>query len=150
MDTAEPVTVDWPSLLLALLIDSLLVWAPAASLFFLAPGHQVPLALGLVLTALAANCALYAGGTTIGTYLCGFRLRTRHQQQPGLSYGLILALLTFASVPAVALLIAVSLTPVNSASGPLGRPVGYPLVGERTHRRRVLQAADDYWERWSD
>lgn len=150
METPEPAIVDWPSLLFALLIDSLLVWAPPVSLFFLAPGHQIPLGLGLVLSASVANCVLYSRGTTLGTYLGGFRLRTRRWQPPGLRYGLILALLTWASVPAIVVLVAVSFTPVNNASGPLGRPESHPLFGERTHRRRFLQAADDYWERWSD
>lgn len=84
METPEPAIVDWPSLLFALLIDSLLVWAPLVSLFFLAPGHQIPLGLGLVLSASVANCVLYARGTTLGTYLGGFRLRTRRWQPPGL------------------------------------------------------------------
>lgn len=150
METPKHVIVDWPSLLFALLVDSLVVWAPAVSLFFLAPEHHVTFALGLVLAALVANCALYARGTTLGTYLGGFRLRTRRRQPPGLTYGLILTLLTLASLPAIAVLTAISFMPGNNASGPLGRPEKHSLFGERTHRRRFLQAADDYWERWSD
>lgn len=148
--TPEPVIVDWPSLLFALLVDSLLVWGPAVSLFFLAPGHQGSLALVVVLLALVANCALYARGTTLGTYLGGFRLLTRRRQAPGLTYGLALTLLSFAPVLAIGFLFAVSFTPGNNASGFLGRPESHPLIGERTHRRRFLQAADDYWERWAD
>lgn len=150
VNTPEPVIVDWPSLLFALLIDSLLVWGPAISLFFLAPAHQSSLALVVVLLALVTNCALYARGTTLGTYLGGFRLRTRRRQAPGLTYGLALTLLSFAPVLAIGFLFAVSFTPGNNASGSLGRPESHPLIGERTRRRRFLQAADDYWERWSD
>jgi hypothetical protein len=149
VDNPEPVIVDWPSLLFALLIDSLLVWGPAVALFFLAPGHVV-LATGLALSALLANCALYTRGSTLGTCLGGFRLRTRRGESPGLAYGLIVTLLSFAPILAILVLMAVSVTPGNNASASLGRPESYPLVGERLHRRRFLQAADDYWERWSD
>ncbi|WP_180987420.1 hypothetical protein [Arthrobacter sp. AFG20] len=47
------------------------------------------------------------------------------------------------------MLAAISYTPVSDASGPLGRADSYPLLGEQIRRRRFLQAADDYWERWS-
>jgi hypothetical protein len=67
-----------------------------------------------------------------------------------LAYGLVLTLLSFAPVLAIFVLMAVSVTPGNNASVSLGRPESYPFVGERLHRRRFLQAADDYWERWSD
>lgn len=142
--------VDWPSLLFALMIDSLLVWVPAICLFSFAPDNRIVFALLLMLAALAVNCVSYARGTTLGTYSAGFRLRTRRRKPPGMSYGLVLTLLTFASIPCLAVLAAISFTPTNNASGPLGRPHSHPLVGERTRRRRWLQAADDYWERWSD
>jgi hypothetical protein len=141
--------VNWPSLLFAFLVDSLLIWVPAALVFFLTPGHQLPLAAGTALAAVAANWALYAHGTTLGTYLGGFRIRTRNGQAPGRSYGLILSLLTFASVPAIAVLIAITFAPGNEASGPAGSPASYPLFGERNRRRRFLQAADNYWEQWT-
>lgn len=141
--------MSWPSFVFAFLVDSLLVWVPAATVFFLAPEHQLPLAAGTVLAALAANWMLYAHGTTLGTYLCGFRIRTRDGQAPGRTYGLILSLFTFASVPALVVLLAISFAPGNDAYGPLGGPASYPLFGERTGRRRFLQAADDYWELWT-
>ncbi|SDL58360.1 hypothetical protein SAMN04487916_1112 [Arthrobacter sp. ov407] len=149
VDTPDPLTVNWPSVLFALLVDSLLVWVPASLVFFLAPEHALPLAAGSALATVAANWTLYSHGTTLGTYLAGFRIRTRNGQAPGRTYGLVLALLTFASVPAIAVLIAVNFAPGNDASGPLGSPASYPLFGERTSRRRLLHAADDYWERWS-
>lgn len=149
MDAPDPLTVNWPSCLFALLIDSLVVWVPAVSVFFLAPAHAVPLAAGFALAALAANWTLYSRGTTLGTYLGGFRVRTRSGQAPSRMYGLILSLLTFASVPALAVLLAITFAPGNNASGPLGSPASYPLFGERTHRRKFLQAADDYWELWT-
>jgi hypothetical protein len=102
-----------------------------------------------MLAMVAANRTLCARGTTLGTYLGGFRIRTRNGQAPGRTYGLILSLFTFASVPAIAVLIAIAFAPGSEASGPLGRPVSYPLFGERTRRRRFLQAADDFWERWA-
>ncbi|WP_211880941.1 hypothetical protein [Pseudarthrobacter albicanus] len=148
MDAPDPLTVNWPSFLFAFLVDSLLVWVPVASVFFLAPGHQLPLAAGTVLAAVAANWTLYAHGTTLGTYLGGFRIRTRDGQAPGRTYGLILSLFTFASVPAIAVLIAITFAPGNNnATGLFGSPASYPLFGERTRRRRFLQAADDCWER---
>ena len=149
VDVPEPLIVNWPSFLFALLVDSLLVWLPAASVFFFAPGHQLPLAAGIVLATVAANWTLCARGTTLGTYLGGFRIRTRNGQAPGRTYGLILSLFTFASVPAIAVLIAITFAPGSEASGLLGNPVSYPLFGERTRRRRCLQAADDFWEHWA-
>ncbi|UKA52384.1 hypothetical protein LFT45_11435 [Arthrobacter sp. FW305-BF8] len=106
-------------------------------------------AVVLVLMFWAVNWALCSRGTTVGTYLGGFRLRTRHRQAPGLKYGLALAALNLGSVPALAVLAAISYTPVSDASGPLARADSYPLLGEQIRRRRFLQAADDYWERWS-
>lgn len=148
VNTPEPAIVDWPSLLFALLIDSLLVWAPTVLLFVLAPGRWIPLVL-ILFTALATNWALYARGTSLGSYLGGFRLRTRHGQPPGPAYGLILTALTFLSIFVIAAVIAVSFTPSGNASSPLGRPESHPLFGERIRRRRFLQSADDYWERWA-
>lgn len=150
VETPEPVIVDWPSLLFALIVDALVVWGPALSLFFLMPAHQGSVALAMVLLALMANWVLYARGNTLGTYLGGFRLQTRRRQAPGLTYGLVLTLLSFAPVLALGFLLAVSFTPGNNASGFLGRPDSHPIIGLRTHPRRFLQAADNYWERWSD
>ena len=149
MDAPDPLTVNWPSVLFALLVDTLLVWVPATFVFFLAPAHALPLAAGTLLVVVAANWMLYSHGTTLGTYLGGFRIRTRNGQAPGHAYGLVLSLLTFASVPAIAVLIAITFAPGNDAYGPLGSPASYPLFGERTSRRRLLQAADDYWELWT-
>ena len=149
MDAPDPLTVNWPSCVFALFVDSLLVWVPAVSVFLLAPTHPLPLAVGSALAVAAANWMLYARGTTLGTYLGGFRIRTRNGQPPGPRYGLILALLTLASVPVIAVLMAITLAPGNNASGAWGSPASYPLFGERTHSRRFLQAADNYWELWT-
>ncbi|WP_144670818.1 hypothetical protein [Arthrobacter sp. U41] len=142
MEAPEPEIVDWPSLLSALFIDSLLVWGPAVAVFLSAPERTIPIALAMVLAALVVNCALYTRGTTLGTYLAGFRLRTWHGQPPGPAHGLLLTLLSFLPVLAIGFLLAASFTPGNNASAPLGRPEGYPLIGERIQRRRFLQAAD--------
>lgn len=72
------------------------------------------------------NWALYARGTSLGSYLGGFRLRTRYGQQPGPA-GLILAALTFLCTFVVAAAIAVSFTPNGSSSGSVGRPESHPL-----------------------
>ena len=149
MDDPEALPVNWPSLLLALLTDSVLVWGPAAAVYFRVPGHQVPAAIALVLVFWAVNWALYSHGTTLGTFLGGFRLRTRRRQRPGRKYGLALATVNLGSLPALAVLVAISYSPVGDASGPLGRADSYPLLGEQIRRRRFLQATDDYWERWS-
>ncbi|WP_120521594.1 hypothetical protein [Arthrobacter celericrescens] len=148
MEPDEPEIVDWPSLLFALLVDSFVVWAPAVLAFMLLPAHRIPIAMGVLLGALLANWALYNRGTTLGARLAGFRLRTRRRQVPGAKYGLILALTSLLSVPAVLLLVIVNV-PGGDVSGPLGDPASYPLLGERTGRRRLLEAADAYWERWS-
>jgi membrane protease YdiL (CAAX protease family) len=149
MNDPEVLLVDWPSLLFAFLTDSVLVWGPAVAVYHLAPGHQIPAAMALVLVFWAVNWALYSRGTTLGTYLAGFRLRTRRRQAPGRKYGLALAAVNLGSLPALAVLVAISYSPVGDASGPLGRADSYPLWGEQIRRRRFLQAADDYWERWS-
>ena len=79
----------------------------------------------------------------------GFRLVTRRRQAPGRKYGLALAAINLGSVPALAALVAISFMPLAGDSGQLGRADSYPLLGEQIRRRRLLQAADDYWERWS-
>jgi hypothetical protein len=149
MEEPEALLVDWPSLIFALLTDSVLVWGPAAATYFLAPAHQVPAAIALLLAFWAMNWALYSRGMTLGTCLGGFRLRTRRREVPGRKYGLLLATINLGSVPALAVLVAMSYAPVSDASGPLGRADSYPLLGEQIRRRRFLQPADDYWERWS-
>jgi hypothetical protein len=146
VDAPDPLTVNWPSFLFALLVDSLLVWVPATLIFFLAPEYALPLAAGSALAAVAANWTLYSHGTTLGTYLGGFRIRTRTGQAPGIAYGLILSLFTLASIPATAVLIAITFAPGDmNTSSLFGSPVSYPLFGERTRRRRLLQAADELW-----
>ncbi|MFC9352013.1 hypothetical protein [Arthrobacter sp. NPDC057013] len=149
MNDPEVLLVGWPSLLFAFLSDSVLVWGPAAAVYYLVPGHQVPATIAIVLVFWALNWALYSRGMTLGTYLGGFRLRTRRRQAPGRRYGLALATGNLGSLPALAVLAAISFSPVGDASGPLGRADSYPLLGEQVRRRRFLQAADDYWERWS-
>jgi|GEM_PF-3597015 len=148
MDAPEPEIVDWPSLLFALLVDSLAVWAPAVLAFVVLPAHQIPIAFGLLFAALLTGWALAKRGTTLGARLAGFTLRTRKGREPGAKYGLILTLLALFSVPSVALLITVNY-PDGNISGPLGSPASYPLLGLRTGRRRLLEAADACWGRWS-
>jgi hypothetical protein len=149
MDDPKAQLVNWPSLLFALLTDSVLVWGPAAATYFFAPERPVPAAAALVLVSFAVNWSLYSRGTTLGTSLGGFRLRTRRRKTPGRSYGLAPATINLGSVPALAVLVAISFSPVTGDSSQLGRADSYPLLGEQTRRRRFLQAADDYWERWS-
>ena len=149
MDAPEPEIVDWPSLLFALIIDSLTVWAGAVLAFVFVPAHQIPVALGLLFASLLANWALASRGTTLGARLAGFVLRTRSGGEPGAKYGLVLTLLALLSVPSIMLLVAVNYPASGDASGPLGNPASYPLLGLRTGQRRLLQAADAHWERWS-
>ena len=151
MDAPEPEIVDCPSLLFALLVDSIVVWAPAVLAFVFLPAHHILIALGLLLAAALTGWTLASRGTTLGARLAGFTLRTRKGREPGAKYGLVLTLLALFSVPSIVLLlIAVNYYPVGGdASGPLGNPSSYPLVGLRTGRRRLLEAADAYWERWS-
>jgi hypothetical protein len=127
--------VRWPAFLFALIIDSLLVWVPTTFVFLFAPELGLLLAAGSALALFAANWTLYSYGTTLGTYLGGFRLRTRNEERPGHTYGLIISLLTLVSVPATAALIALTIAPgVTNVSSFLGSPVSYPLFGERTRR----------------
>jgi len=148
MDEPGPEIVDCPSLLFALLVDSLVTWVPAVLAFVLLPAHRVELALTALLAAVLAHRALYGRGSTLGTLAAGFRLRTRRGLAPGSKHGLVLALLPLFSAPAIALLLAVNIPGGVDISGPLGNPASYPLLGYRTGRRRLLEAADAYWERW--
>lgn len=150
VENPEAVIVDWSSLLFALLVDSLLIWGPAVLALFLAPAHQGSFALVIVLLALMANCSLYARGTTLGTYIGGFRLRTRRHQAPGLAYGLVLTLLSFAPILAIGFLFAVSFTPGNNVSGSLGRPEGRafnPEVAARRKSQPVMKSDRSTWRR---
>ncbi|GAB4100521.1 hypothetical protein [Sinomonas halotolerans] len=65
-----PETVDWPSILFALLVDSLLVWVPGV-LLLLSPARLGWASLALGIAALASNCFLYARGATLGSLLGG-------------------------------------------------------------------------------
>ena len=82
---------------------------------------------------------------------CGFRLRQRNRQPPGRKYGLVLTLISFASIPAIALMIFLSFDGggAGDSTDLPGKANGYPVVGERIRRRRWLQGADAYWKRWS-
>ncbi|MFF5793107.1 hypothetical protein ACFY5D_13755 [Paeniglutamicibacter sp. NPDC012692] len=151
MEIPKEKVVNWPSLIFALVVDTLLVWAPAIAVLFLAPGHQVPLAVLLILATLTSNFVLYARGVSLGTWLGGFRLRQRNLQPPGRKYGVVLTLISFASIPAIALMIFLSFDggDAGDSTDLPGKANSYPVVGERIRRRRWLQGADAYWKRWS-
>lgn len=142
--------VNWPSILLALLVDSALVWGPAIAVFALVSGYRFTLPLLLVAVFLAINSSLYAQGSTLGTCVGGFRLRTRQGGRPGWMYGLIFALANALCIPVLAVIMVTSFIPGSDISSSLGRADSYPLRGERIYRRRFLQAFDNYWARWSN
>lgn len=146
MRAFEPDMVDWPSFLIALLVDSLIVWAPPTAVFFLAPEFPAQLLFALVLAGLVANAILYARGATLGTIVCGFRLSKQRRARPGLWWGLVLAMLTLGSVPGIIVLAGGNLL-LGTGSDWFGDLRRYPLVGERTRRRRFLEAAENYWQR---
>ena len=151
VEIPEELVVNWPSLLFALVVDTLLVWAPAVAVFLLATDPWIPLAMLWLLAVLASNFALYARGVSLGTWLGGFRLRQRNRQPPGRKYGLVLTLISFASIPAIALMIFLSFDGggAGDSTDLPGKANSYPVVGERIRRRRWLQGADAYSKRWS-
>ncbi|WP_146068860.1 hypothetical protein [Arthrobacter sp. ZGTC131] len=63
-----------------------------------------------------------------------------------MKYGLVLVL---GRVVAPPLWVAVAVIVSLPGNAPLPGPEGFPIIGERTGRRRFLEAADDYWARWS-
>ena len=69
VEIPEELVVNWPSLLFALVVDTLLVWAPAVAVFLLATDPWIPLAMLWLLAVLASNFALYARGVSLGTWL---------------------------------------------------------------------------------
>ena len=144
------VIVNWPSLLVALLVDSAVVWVPGVAVLMLVPGYRLIFPLCLVLASVATISALYARGSTLGTWLGGFQLRTRQDERPGWKYGLVLAMVNVACIPVLAVLAVASFSPGKDLSNSLGRPESHPIRGERISRRRFLQAFDDYWARWSN
>lgn len=145
----KPDTVDWPSLFFALLLDSFIVWAPTVAAFLLVPTLPILLLLALIVAGLSTNVILYTRGATFGTVTAGFRLLNRQRGQPGLRWGLALSMLTLVSVPII-IVLAGGYIILNNSSGWPGDPNRYPIFGERTRRRRFLQAMDDYWERWAE
>jgi len=142
--------VNWPSLLMAQLVDSAVVWVPTVAVFTLVPGYRLVFPLCIVLVSVGINSCLYARGSTLGTWLGGFRLRTRQRERPGWKYGLILALANVACIPALAVMVVASFSLGKDLSNSLGRPERQPIWGERIYRRRFLQAFDDYWARWGN
>lgn len=144
VEIPEQSIVNWPSLLFALVVDTLLVWAPTVALFFFAPEYQIELALGMLLSVMAINFWLYSRGMSFGTFLAGFRLRTRKKQPPGKAYGLVLTMISFASIPAIALMVYLSFDG-GGPGGPVdipGKSDSYPVLAERIHRRRWLKGVD--------
>lgn len=93
--------------------------------------------------------AMHAKGHTPGSAVSGFRFLTWKNQLPGVKYGLALV---FARVLAPPVWVAVAVIASDPGSGPLPGLDGFPIIGERTGRRRFLEAADDCWdsycERW--
>ena len=62
----------------------------------------------MLLSVMAINFWLYSRGMSFGTFLAGFRLRTRKKQPRGKAYGLVLTMISFASIPAIALMVYLS------------------------------------------
>ncbi len=85
-------------------------------------------------------------GTDAGLCRVGFRFLTWKNRLPGVKYGLVLVL---GRVVAPPLWVAVAVIVSLPGNAPLPGPEGFPIIGERTGRRRFLEAADDYWARWS-
>jgi ABC-type Fe3+ transport system permease subunit len=89
---------------------------------------------------------MQAKGHTPGSAVSGFRFLTWKYRIPGAKYGLALVLVRVVAPP---LWVAVAVIMSVPGDGPLPGLEGFPFIGERTHRRRFLEAADDHWERWS-
>ena len=142
--------MSWPSQLFAGLIDAVVFWTVPVLAVTLGAERfgqgamLVAAASGVVL--LLVFWAVQAKGNTPGSALSGFRFRTWKNQKPGVKYGLVLVL---ARVVAPPVWVAVAVIASDPGNGPLPGLEGFPIVGERTGRRRFLEAADDYWERRS-
>jgi hypothetical protein len=150
MSASESNAVSWPSHLFAGLIDAVAFWTVPALAVTLGAERNGPGAMLLAGTSwvvlLLIFWAMHAKGQTPGSAVSGFRFLTWKNQLPGLKYGLALVL---ARVVAPPLWVAVAIIASDPGNGPLPGLEGFPIVGERTGRRRFLEAADDYWERWS-
>lgn len=149
MTDNEPQPVDIPSWFIAAVIDSLIIWAPAAGSLIFAPDSALFQSIGWVLLAFVGNWALYSQGFTLGTRIAGFRAQKRQNVAgPGWKRGLLIAFATTFWLPLLVVLVLVEFAPTD-IGGALSSARSYPVIGNRTHQRRWLQAADDSWERWT-
>ncbi|KRE47651.1 hypothetical protein ASG92_10530 [Arthrobacter sp. Soil736] len=150
MPASESNYVSWPSHLFAGLIDAVAFWTLPVLAVTLGADRNgqgamlLPAAAWVVL--LLIFWAMHAKGHTPGSAVSGFRFLTWKNRLPGAKYGLALVLVRVVAPP---LWVAVAVIVSVPGGGPLPGLEGFPMIGERTGRRRFLEAADDYWERWS-
>lgn len=150
MSASESSPVSWPSHLFAGLIDAVLFWVVPVLGATLGAERYGQGAMLLAVTSwvalLVVFWVMHAKGRTPGSAVSGFRFLTWKNRLPGVKHGLALVL---ARVVAPPLWVAVAIIASDPGNGPLPGLEGFPIVGERTGRRRFLEAADDYWARWS-
>lgn len=138
--------VNWPSVITAIFADSLVIWLPVLGMLYFGPDSAPAVAIGWILVAAMINFISYSAGVTVGTRTAGFRIQKRQGQAPGKGYAVLLTLASLVSLPVFAALLLINYIGNNSSPEHLS---GYPLIGIRTSRRPLLQAADNYWRRWS-
>lgn len=138
--------VNWPSAITAIFADSLVIWLPVLGMLYFGPDSAPAVAIGWILVAAMINFISYSAGVTVGTRTAGFRIQKRQGQAPGKGYAVLLTLASLVSLPVFAALLLINYIGNNSSPEHLS---GYPLIGIRTSRRPLLQAADNYWRRWS-
>ncbi|PQZ93842.1 hypothetical protein CQ018_09355 [Arthrobacter sp. MYb227] len=140
---------DIPSWFVAAVTDSLIIWSPAVGSLVFAPDLPFLLPVGWVVLAIVGNWALYSHGRTLGTRTAGFRAtKYKTEGDPGWKWGLLIALATTFWLPLLVLLVLIEFAPTDMG-GALSSARNYLVIGNRTHQRRWLQAADDSWERWT-
>lgn len=124
------------------------MWVPAVLMLVLVSSSPVAALLSLVVAFLVVM-TLYARGSTVGTRISGFGLRTRNGESLGWRWGFALAGIALVSPLFIAVVTVSNFIPTGDASGFLGDSESYPILGQRAQSRPVLERADDYWDRWA-
>lgn len=136
----------WPSLLLAICVDTALAWGVIVGAVLLLPGWAaITVSAGIAVVLVCVYSFLNLRASTLGALLSGIRWR---QADGGRLSGLsafVLALVEVLAGPLVVVL-AVFLAGVYPGGLPSARQ--FPIGGVRVRGTAAFEAADRYWTKW--
>jgi hypothetical protein len=137
---------DWPSLLVALVVDTAFAWGLLVGSILLFPGGTAVTAsavLGIALVCI--YWLLNVQGATLGAFLSGIRWRQPDGRRLAGWSAFILAIVQVAAGP-LAVVLAIFLAGMYPGGLPSSRLL--PIAGMRVPGSKAVEAADRYWRKW--